>query len=224
LVDPGNVVSSSGPDGGTKLLSLQRLEPIYADFTVTEQDLARVRQAMAEHPLKAHVWVPTTPGKISEGELTFLDNAVQQGSGTIKLRATVPNADRHLWPNQFVQVRLVLSILNNAVLIPNAASQIGQIGPYVYVVKEDSTAEMRPIKLGQRQGDNIVVAEGLKAGEQVITQGQMMVMPGGKVQVLPAAPAQAAPAQTAQAPTTSPAPTTAPTKQSVAQGQEAVAK
>ena len=187
LIDPGNVVSDSGPDGGTKLLSVQKLEPIYADFTVNEQTLQDVRSAMAKNPLKVQVWVPSAPQQISEGQLTFLDNAVQQGSGTIKLRATLPNADRYLWPNQFVQVRLVLSMLPSAVLIPNTASQIGQQGSFVYVVKDDNTAELRPIKLGQRQGNQIVVAEGLKAGENVITQGQMMVMPGGKVMVVPSA-------------------------------------
>ncbi len=200
LVDPGNVVSDGGPDAGTKLLSIQRLEPIYADFTVTEQDLQEVRKAMAKQPLKAQVWVPSAPDQVREGELTFLDNAVQEGSGTIKLRATLANADRHLWPGQFVQIRLVLSTLNDAVLIPTIASQVGQAGPFVYVVKDDSTAELRPIRLGQRQGNQVVVAEGLKAGERVITQGQMMVMPGGKVMVLP---------PPAGAPPTAPAPGTA---------------
>ena len=207
LVDPGNVVSDSGPDGGTKLLSIQRLTPIYADFTVNEQQLSDVRASMKDHPLKTQVWVPEAPYEIREGELTFLDNEVQNGSGTIKLRATLPNTDGHLWPGQFVQVRLILSTLKDAVLVPNNATQIGQQGPFVFVVKDDSTAELRPITLGQRQGDQVVIATGVNPCEKVITVGQMMVQPGAKVNVMPQAPAPGA------------APTASTTQQAVAEGK-----
>ena len=187
LVDPGNVVANSGPDGGTKMLSIQRLQPIYADFTVTEQDLHAVRENMKDHPLRAQVWAPSAPEHIGEGDITFLDNTVQGGSGTIQLRATLPNTDSHFWPNQYVQVRLILSTLKSAILVPNSSTQIGQTGPYVFVVHEDTTAELRPVTVGQRQGDMVVIMQGLSPGESVITAGQMSVMPGGKVRPMPVA-------------------------------------
>ena len=178
LVDPGNVVK----ENETALLSVQRLDPVYADFTVSEQNLASVRANMADGTLKAYARLPADadgPGK--EGALTFLDNAVQDGTGTVKLRATIENKDLHFWPGQFVNVRLVLKTLKGAVLVPSNASMMSQKGPYVFVVKDNSTAEMRPVKIGQAQGDKLVITEGLAAGEKVITDGQMMVMPGGPV-------------------------------------------
>jgi multidrug efflux system membrane fusion protein len=108
---------------------------------------------------------------------------VQNGSGTVSLRATMNNRDRHFWPGQFVNVKLVLSTEKAAVLIPNQATQISQRGPFVYVVKPDDTAELRPVKLGQRQGDEIVVTQGVAPNERVVLAGQMLVRPGGKVRV-----------------------------------------
>ena len=104
------------------------------------------------------------------GQLTFLDNSVQSSSGTVMLRATVPNPARHLWPGQFVNVRLVLATLPKAVLVPAAAPQDSAKGSFVYVVKEDSTAELRPVKLGQRQGELVVVEQGLQPGERVVDE------------------------------------------------------
>jgi len=186
LVDNGNVVTANT----TSLLSIERLDPIYADFTATESDLSEVQRELAKHPLKAEVRLPDQP-KPEIGTLTFVDNSVQSSSGTVMLRATVPNPARHLWPGQFVNVRLVLENLQKAVLVPAAATQDSAKGPFVYVVKADSTAELRPVKLGQRQGELVVVQQGLQAGEQVVMNGQLGVMPGGKVRVLTNAPAAA---------------------------------
>jgi multidrug efflux system membrane fusion protein len=108
---------------------------------------------------------------------------VQNGSGTVNLRATMSNPDHHFWPGQFVDVKLVLNTEKAAVLIPNQAAQISQQGPFVYVLKSDDTAELRPVKLGQRQGDDVVVTEGVAANERVVLAGQMLVRPGGKVRV-----------------------------------------
>ncbi len=194
-VDIGNVVTPSNSNLGnsTPLVVIQRLDPIYADFTITERDLKPVRQKMAQDDLKAYVSIPDTPEANShEGTLTFLDNAVQEGTGTVKLRATLPNADHYFWPGQFVRVRLVLSILKDAVLVPSQALQTSQNGPFVYVIKEDSTAELRLIKLGQQQDKLVVVTEGLKAGEKVVTSGQLTVTPGAKVRVQETAPQGAA--------------------------------
>ena len=117
------------------------------------------------------------------GTLTFLDNAVQEGTGTVKLRATVPNRERRLWPGRFVNVRLILGQVAGAVLIPATAPQTSAKGLFVYVVKDDGTAELRPVTLGQRQGDLVIVAAGVKPGERVVTNGQMGVTPGGKVRI-----------------------------------------
>ena len=185
LVDVGNVVEANkGP-----LLVIQRLDPIYADFTITENDLTSVQKNMEQGTLRVEVRLPDEPGDPRPGELTFLDNAVQDGTGTVKLRATIPNRDQRFWPGRFVKVRLVLSTIKDAVLVPASATQTSAKGEFVYVVKDDSTAEMRPVTLGQRHENRVVVAQGLAAGERVVIEGQMAVMPGGKVRVAePAVP------------------------------------
>lgn len=195
LVDPGNIVKAN--EGA--LVMVQSFDPIYADFTIPEDRLADVRANMANGHLKTLVRLPnetapngaTTQPAPHVGELSMLDNAVQTATGTVRLRATVPNADRHFWPGQFVNIRLVLYEKKDALLIPNAAIQIGQQGPYVYVVKHeegksDDVAEMRPIVQGQTQGDLVVIDKGLNAGEKIITTGQLMVIPNGPVSVVPA--------------------------------------
>jgi len=180
LVDVGNVVQANT----SALLLIQRLDPIYADFTVTERDLPEVQKEMSRGILKALVRLPSDPDdRARTGKLTFLDNIVQNGTGTVNLRATMSNPDHHFWPGQFVDVRLVLATQENAVLIPNQATQISQKGPFVYVVKPDGTAELRPVILGQRQGEDVVIKQGVAAGETVILTGQLTVVPGGKVRV-----------------------------------------
>jgi multidrug efflux system membrane fusion protein len=120
--------------------------------------------------------------------LTFLDNSVQNATGTVNLRATVPNPDHHFWPGQFVDVTLILSTAKSAVLVPNQATQLSQQGTFVYVVKQDDTADLRPVTLGQRQGDDVVVTSGVAAGERVVVTGQMTVRPAGKVRIDTGAP------------------------------------
>ena len=185
LVDVGNVVQANT----TALLSVQHLDPIYADFTITERDLPQVRQEMARGTLKTQVRIPSdAQNSARTGSLTFLDNAVQNATGTVNLRATVPNPDHHFWPGQFVDVTLILSTLKNAVLIPNQATELSQQGSFVYVIKPDGTAELRPVTLGQRQGDDVVVTSGVAAGEQVVATGQLTVHPGAKVRIDTGAP------------------------------------
>jgi multidrug efflux system membrane fusion protein len=179
LVDVGNIVSANN----RILLVIQRLDPVYADFTVTEGELSAVQTHMARRTLRAEVSLPDEASEPRQGKLTFLDNAVQEGSGTVKLRATVANGDRRFWPGRFIKVRLVLDSLPQAVLVPASAPQMSANGPFLYVVKQDSTAEQRVVKLGQRQGDLIVVDEGLKSGERVVVRGQLGVTPGGKVRI-----------------------------------------
>lgn len=190
LVDAGNVVEANS----TPLLLIQHLDPIYADFTVTERDLPDVQKQMSRGTLRTMVRLPAdAQAEARSGELTFLDNQVQDGTGTVKLRATIPNADHHFWPGQFVNVRLILTTDTNAVTVPNTAVQISQQGPYMYVITagkdpQSGTAELRTVTLGQRQGDDIVVSKGVAAGERVVVAGQTMVIPGGPVRIEAGAP------------------------------------
>jgi membrane fusion protein, multidrug efflux system len=179
LVDIGNIVT----ENDTQLLSIQRLDPIYADFTVTESDLTAVQQNMQKGSLTVEVRLPDGPDVAKNGDLTFLDNSVQDGTGNVRLRATILNSDDYFWPGRFVKIRLVLNTKKDAVIVSAAAPQMSAKGAFVYVVKKDLTAEMRPVTLGQQQGDFVVIQDGVKPGERVVTNGQLGVTPGGKVRV-----------------------------------------
>jgi multidrug efflux system membrane fusion protein len=191
LADVGNVVNPGGSGNGNSengassnsLLVIQRLDPIYADFTISQTNLGEVQQQMREGSLKTEVRIPEDSGDPSTGQLTFLDNAVQNTTGQVNLRATIPNSGHRFWPGRFVNIRLVLSTIHQAVLVPASAPQMSANGPFVYVVKQDSTAEQRSITLGQRQGDLVVVEKGIASGEQIVTNGQLGVTPGGKVRI-----------------------------------------
>ena len=150
---------------------------------IDENDFSEVQRHTSRGILKVEVRLPDELDKPFAGQLTFLDNAVQSSSGTVLLRATIPNGSHRLWPGRFVNVRLILAMMPGAVLVPAATPQDSAKGPFVYVVKEDSTAESRPVKLGQRQGDLVVVEQGLKPGERVVINGQIAVTPGGKVRI-----------------------------------------
>ena len=197
LVDIGNVVSPGGTgnrnstEGGgsgstansNSLLVIERLDPIYADFTISQDKLTAVQEEMRSGSLKTEIRLPDSNGEMVAGQLTFLDNAVQNTTGTVNLRATIPNAGHRFWPGRFVNVRLVLSTIHQAVLIPATAPQMSAKGSFVYVIKADQTAEQRPVTLGQRQQDLIVIETGVQAGELVVTNGQLGVTPAGKVLV-----------------------------------------
>lgn len=190
LVDLGKLVKK---DGEEPLLRIGRMDPIYAEFSIAESHLPEVRRHMKENPLEVEVTIPEEPGEPIRGKLTFIDNLVDELTGTIKLRATLANPDRRLWPGQFVQVRLILRTLVGAVLVPVPAVQTGAAGLFVYVVSKDSVAEMRTVKVGQDHDDRVVLLEGVAAGETVITNGQLAVMPGGKVKIEEPAPPSPSP-------------------------------
>ena len=177
-VDVGNVV---GPTSTTPLVTIMGMDPIYSDFTVAEPDLPLVRPYLNNPNLKVVTDAEGDNIDPRDGKLYFIDNAVQPGAGTVKVRGVTPNPDRALWPSQFVKVRLVLDIIKEAKLVPGSAVQIGQNGPYVFVVLADSTLELRQVKPGQPQGDLVVINEGVEKGETVVTSGQLQLAPKMKV-------------------------------------------
>lgn len=180
-VDVGNIVGSGSANVGGILVTIQGIDPIYTDFTVAEPDLPLVRKYLGGPNVKVMTDAEDDQFPPREGTLSFVDTALQPGSGTVKARGVTPNPDRALWPSQFVHVRLILDILKNSKLVPSGAVQIGQNGPYIFVVKADSTLDLRQVKPGQRQGDLTVITAGVNAGETVVVSGQLQLAPGTKV-------------------------------------------
>lgn len=174
-VDPGNIVLAND---GPALVNIKKIDVLYVDFTVTDRDLGLVRKAMAAGVLKVEVIVSGNSGKVHTGELKLIENAVDNTTGTIFLRAVVENKENELWAGQFVEVRLVLGIQNAAVLVPADAVQYGQAGTFVFAVTPDGKADLRLVKTGVREGSDIVIQSGIVAGEKVVTFGQMGLSPG----------------------------------------------
>ena len=175
----GNVVKA--PDD--TLLTINQIHPIYVAFAVPEQYLPEIKKEMRERTLKAQATFQNMDVPPPEGELTFIDNAVDTTTGTIQLKATFPNEDSTLWPGQFVQVVLTLSDLTNAIVVPTQAVQTGQNGRFVYVVKPDQTAEERPVIVDLTYQGETVVQSGLRTGETVVTDGQLRLAPGVKINI-----------------------------------------
>ncbi|MEO6971448.1 MAG: efflux RND transporter periplasmic adaptor subunit, partial [Chthoniobacterales bacterium] len=151
---------------------------------VAEPDLPLVRHYLGGPNVKVLTDAEGDNIPPREGSLYFIANVLQPGTGTVQARAVTPNPDHALWPSQFVHVRLVLDKLKNAILVPSGAVQIGQNGPYIFVVKKDDTLDLRQVKPGQKQdGDLTVIKEGLRPGETVVTGGQLQLAPGTKVVV-----------------------------------------
>jgi len=179
LVQAGNLVKAN--DTGA-LVNINQLQPVYVTFSVPEQLLSEVRSYSKDRPLA--VTAILSPDKSLAGQLNFIDNLVDTTTGTIKLKAVFPNSDRVLWPGQFVNVVMTLRTLSGAITIPSEAVQSGQKGQFVFVVKPDQTVETRLVALGQSIDNRIVVERGVSAGETVVTDGQMRLIPGGRVRVV----------------------------------------
>jgi membrane fusion protein, multidrug efflux system len=180
LIDAGNIIKANDT---SPAVVIEQMTPIYVTFSVPEQNLPRVKEYMAKAPLAAEA-IPDSNGHAPvSGVLTFVDNAIDQSTGMITLKATFANPEGALWPGQFLNVRLALTTEKGVTVIPSAAVQAGQSGQYVYVVKDDLTAELRPVKVGRARGEESVIAEGLKPGERVVTDGQLRLAPGAKVEI-----------------------------------------
>ena len=163
---------------------IAQVHPIYVSFAVPEGNLGAIKRYRAEGTLKVEAITADKPQRPAVGALTFMNNTVDPTTGTIQLKATFQNSDNALWPGQAVDVMLTLTS-ENAVLVPGEAIQAGQKGPFVFVVKPDLTVEARPVKAGRRLARELVIEQGLRAGERVVTDGQLRLVPGAKVEIKP---------------------------------------
>ncbi|MDH4164121.1 MAG: efflux RND transporter periplasmic adaptor subunit [Nitrospirota bacterium] len=177
-VQKGNVVKAND----ISLVTINQVAPVYVTFSMPEQDLAAIRKYKSTGEL--HVEAVLSPGaKPISGTLTFLDNKVNTATGTILLKATFPNQDHALWPGQFVDVVLTLTTEKDRVVVPSPAIQTGQQGQFLFVVKEDMTAEMRPVTVVRTFDRWAVIDKGVQPGETVVTDGQIRIAPGAKVEI-----------------------------------------
>jgi multidrug efflux system membrane fusion protein len=178
LIDAGNNVHASDTNG---IVVVTQMQPISAVFTLPENTLSQVTRALAAGPVSVTALSQDGQTQLDVGTLTVVDNQIDQATGTVRLKATFPNPHQTLWPGQFVNIRVLTSRLHNVVTLPSEAVQEGPDGPFTYVVKADSTVEVRPLKLGEQDGGLTVVNAGLAAGERVVTSNQFRLQPGAHV-------------------------------------------
>ena len=180
LVDQGNIVHATDQTG---LVVLTQIEPISLVFSLPEDALPDVAHAMAQGSLKAVAFGRDDKTELAEGTLALIDNEIDQTTGTIRLKATFPNKDHALWPGQFVNAHLYLTVRHDGLTVPAAVVQRGPQGTYAYVIKPDSTVEMRPIAVAQMRDGIALIDSGLSAGERVVVDGQYKLRPGARVEV-----------------------------------------
>jgi len=174
MVHPGNTVKS----GDATLVVINQISPMYVDFSVPEQHLPEIKKYQAQGNLGVQAIVPQEENHPEEGRVTFINNTVDNTTGTILLKGTFPNPEKRLWPGQFVNVVLTLTAMHDAVVVPSAAVQTGQQGQYVYIVRPDTSVEIRPVVPGTVMGNDEVIEKGVQSGERVVTDGQLMLYPG----------------------------------------------
>lgn len=181
MLHEGNVVRSGGTSDST-LLVINQIQPIYVSFTVPQQQLGEIKKYMQSGSLGVEA-LPSGEKRAERGVVTFVDNAIDPTTGTVRLKASFPNAEKRLWPGQFANVTLTLTVDPSAIVVPSQAVQAGAQGSYVFVVKPDATVENRRVTVARTQGGDTVIASGLQAGEQVVTDGQPRLSPGVKVEI-----------------------------------------
>jgi multidrug efflux system membrane fusion protein len=185
LLHAGNIVKALDAD---PLVTINQMDPVYVEFAVAERYLADLQQAAHRAGTTVELAATGDAGTtvVRRGPLTFLDNAVDQPTGTVRLRATLDNADRALWPGQYTHVKIRVPSGGPVLALPASAISQGPNGPYVYVVTANGTAEQRPVTVTRTDADLAVVTHGVAAGERVVVDGQSRLLPGGKVEVLDA--------------------------------------
>jgi len=178
--DEGNLIKENADN---PIVVINQIQPIYVSFSLPEEYLAEIKKYISSGKVKVEVF--TTKGKDhpEEGTLTFIDNAVDISTGTIRLKATFSNKEKRLWPGQFVDVAMTLTTQPNAIIAPSQALQTGQTGQYVFVIKNDLSVEARPVLISRTIDGEAVVEKGLQLGEKVVTDGQLQLVPGAKVEI-----------------------------------------
>jgi len=176
-------VGNTAKSNDTQIMTLNQFKPIYVSFSVAQRELPGIRSAMAAGDVAVSVQVPNDPGGPIKGKVTFIDNAIDIATGTIALKATFPNDDERLWPGQFVNVQMTVRVEPDAIVAPAAAVQNGQNGSYVFVVKPDNTAEVRPVVISRTIDNETVFAKGLAEGDRVVIDGQLRLTNGTRVDI-----------------------------------------
>ena len=184
-VDIGNYVTAAS---GSSMAVITQMHPIAIVFTLPEDQLQAVRERMKQGTLQVDVYSRDDQTKLSTGKLLTIDNLIDQTTGTVRFKAVFENPDNNLWPNQFVNVHLLLETRKDAVTAPVSAIQRGPQGTFVYLVDDSNTVQVRPVQLALTQGNTVVIASGLQPGERVVTDGQEKLQAGSRVQ--PQAPAK----------------------------------
>jgi len=191
----GNLIKATAD---TSMVVINQVQPINVTFSVPEQYLPEIKKYMASGRVKVAAVIGKDEAHPVEGVLTFVDNAVDMTTGTIKLKATFANSEKRLWPGLFVNVSVILTTQPDAIVVPSQAIQTGQSGSYVFVIKDDLTAESRPVVGGRTLDGETVVEKGLQAGDKVVTDGQLRLVPGVKVEIKQAQAAAETPSAAAQ--------------------------
>jgi multidrug efflux system membrane fusion protein len=180
LVDPGNMVRATDAAG---LVTIAQIKPIFVTFAVAQEFAHKVRERQALAPLEVLAYGHDNKTLLATGKLSLIDNAIDQASGTIRLKATFANADERLWPGEFVNVRLVLNQRKGVPTVPAQTVQNGPTGYYAYVIKADDTVERRELEVAAVQDGLAVVTKGLSPGERVVVEGQYRLTKGARVRV-----------------------------------------
>jgi len=179
-VHPGNLVRANDT---TPIVVINQIVPVNVSFAVPEAQLPMLKQYLAKGAVRVQADAPGDEGAPSEGRISFVDNAVDPTTGTIRVKGLFPNGDRRLWPGQFVNVVMTLATDPDALVVPSVAVQVGQQGSYVFVVKDDQTADLRAVETGRSVGQETIITKGLDAGEVVVTDGQLRLVPGTHVSI-----------------------------------------
>jgi multidrug efflux system membrane fusion protein len=181
LVDPGNLIHAND---NTALVNITQLRPIFVDFTLPQDQLEEIKRYQQESQLTVEALDSEAKEVLGEGKLTLIDNQIDQSTSTVHLKATFDNTDEKLWPGQFVDARLILTIAKGTVTVPTTAVQQGADGYYAYVLKPDMTVERRLVDVTRFQGDRAILAKGIAAGEKIVTDGQYRLDPGAHVRIV----------------------------------------
>jgi multidrug efflux system membrane fusion protein len=182
MVHAGNLVRANDT---MPLVVINQVTPIFVTFAVPEAELPELKRYMALGTIRVEAYPPNDAGHQSEGHITFVDNSVDQTTGTIKVKGSFVNTDLSLWPGQYVNVVVTLTIDRDAVVVPTSAVQVSPQGGYVFVIKPDQSAELRTVETGRVTASETIIKSGLKQGEMVVTDGHLRLVPGSRVSVRP---------------------------------------